>query len=101
MRAFRDSGSPEWTKSTAARFRFESCGEKEELFYLKVQGFFTTVYTSNSYEAGLQLKYCKVTVFMFGCLVVILCILHFFFSFFLLFLGISIFHYTVLNFKKQ
>lgn len=68
MRAFRDSGSPEWTKSTAARLRFECCGEKEELFYLKVQGFLTTVYTSNSYEAGLQLKYCKVPVFMFGCL---------------------------------
>lgn len=83
MRAFRDSGSPEWAKSTAARLRFECCGEKEELFYLKVQGFLTTVYTSNSYEAVLQLKYCKVTVFMF------------------LFLGIRIFHYTVLNFKKQ
>lgn len=68
MRAFRDSGSPEWAKSTAARLRFECCGEKEELFYLKVQGFLTTVYTSNSYEAVLQLKYCKVTVFMFGCL---------------------------------
>lgn len=104
MRAFRDSGSPEWTKSTAARLRFECCGEKEELFYLKVQGFLTTVYTSNSYEAGLQLKYCKVPVFMFGCLV--FCFFFdvfstFSFLFFLLFLGIRIFHYTVLNFKKQ
>lgn len=73
-------------------------GERRAILFKGAGIFFSTVYTSNSYEAGLQLKYCKVTVFMFGCL---FGFSTFSFLFFLLFLGISIFHYTVLNFKKQ